>query len=529
MTMPTMKPRIMRTQAGIVATSMRPPSPYDPAPGTGQAPWATGATQTPGQPGAPRFTPLAPQGPGQTQAPARVQTANTGRQAVGSSYGAGTGLPQVVGGSVAASAPRAAPTLRSPTAQATFGSLMANADRAARAGQPTATGPARVLPMPQQGTPAPQGGGGGGGGAGTNPKGPSRHSNKPGEGGGSGDEGSGGGGIETGSSGSGLAPDANGDGQPDTTADDTPDGGQELTAQQRRARAEAAGYDVSADGDVYTRGVSQEWVANINDDASWSKFSGEVSQVQGSGDVDLSGVPEEGRARAQAIVDSGQFWIDERTGDVYLKDASGAANPDQNTPVGNIYDGNYSGKAKAIADSAAADDGQLSPEEILQQILDMQPEQQTDEALNQKIAADQQSRQYAAAQALQSAMAAGGRARMGAGWMAGMTGDIGAQENLASAQGAADLRLEHERSNLMARMDMVNRQIAAIMAMAGYADNQVARDAAAELSRLQQSFQMQLDDLNYRRSQQIGWKDIFGLGGNLLGGAAGGFVNWMMK
>lgn len=524
MTIPTLRPRVMRTQAGIAAVrSMngpaRLPSAYDPpgaSPGGAQlgtpAP-LRGASPTPvGQPGA------APQGRIQvapTNGPVRAVAANAGQRSVGSTYAAG-GQPILPGMAVGGR-----PNRPSSPQPETFSAVMARAAAAARRlGTPTAANPLSAAGAVQATTPAtaqqPAQGGSSGGSSGGKAPSPRRQNKREQPEQGEQPE-------DTGfaQGGGGLAADADGDGQADNpAADDTPDNGQDMTEQQRRARAEAAGFDVSADGDVYTRGVDQEWVGNINDDESWAAASQQYAQLQDGADVDLSRVPEENQAGVEAMLATGDYWVDTRTGEVYLRQNDGGAYPDKNASVGNIYTGSFTGKAKADYESAASNTGNSS-EEILREILGWDATQESDAALQEKIAANRAETQYATAQAMQNALGAGGRARMGAGWMAGTAGDLSAQGNLAAQQQAADLRLEHERRNVAAQMDLLNKQYGAILAMAGYSDNAAARRAAADLQAAQASLQKRLDELNYQRSQQIGWKDILGLGGNMLGTGLG--------
>jgi hypothetical protein len=512
---PVLRPRVMRTAAGIAAVQpqamiqpQRPASPYDPNPGMGARPgagqpWATSAT---GSTAAPPLPAIERPGAAQGQSRITVTPAASGRQNVATSYGAGTGQPQVVGGSVRASAMPPPRTMRSPAASG-FQEMMNQAGILAGAQGPRPTqqtmsaAPAAAQQQPAQQQPS----GGGGGGAPEN-KGPGRRSNK----------------MEIGGSGSGLAPDDNGDGQADTTADDTPD-----TRAGRAERAEAAGFTVDPNtGKVYDKGGGGTWeIGSIDDDEWWAEFAAKYSQAQGADDVDLSQVPEEYRDSAQALADSGNFWIDPETGDVYQKDASGSANAGEAAPVGNIYDGELTGRARAVWDSGETTAKTETPEQIIADILGWDAEQETDGALQEKIAAERQATAYATGQGIQSALGAGSRSRMGAGWMAGTAGDLSAQGNLQAASQAADMRLEHERQNIQLRMDMLNKQYQAILAMANYSDNGAARAAAAEIEQQRQAFQQRMDEINYQRSQQVSWKDLFGLGGSVLGGVAGGLVS----
>ena len=142
-------------------------------------------------------------------------------------------------------------------------------------------------------------------------------------------------------------------------------------------------------------------------------------------------------------------------------------------------------------------------------------------ALDAKIRADEAATAFQTGKGIQSAMSQGGRARMGAGWMAGTSAGLAAQGGLQHQQTAANMRLQAEMQNFQAQRDFFDRQIQAIMAMAGYADSDVARRAVAQLQSQRIAADRSLAELQHQWSQEITPASIFGLLGN-AGGQIGG-------
>jgi len=517
---PSMQPRVMRTGAGLRATTpqpapmARPPTAYDPG--------AQRANPTPG-PGVsrlgaagPGFGPLPTQTSGGLPSQGAQQDSLSGlnggpgqRAAVGSSYDAGTGRPMMVGGGVAASAQAPARWGDTPYQ----GGVVQPQQRVQWMGSPTAgfkaampstfSGPVnppsfQALMQRAQGAAQQQGGGTATSSSGLAP------------------------GTSTGSSASGLA--AAGTPAAENGRDTggqgvTPDG---LTKEQAEYlnRKYWGGEQHYHAGDTAPHQGASDFTRN----SEYVHDYGLAGQADPN-HFGSSSWTEEQRAHAAALMNSKGYIVDPNSGDVFKLDGEGHF--DESSKVGNVLTGDLTGGAAGVVgnyDKANGGAGPKTPAEYLQSIFGedwaSKVPQVDQAAVNAEIAASQAQTQYATSQANQVAL--NSRSRLGAGGMTGITSENAIQGGLQGAKTAADLRMQAQSQNFQAQMDYFDRQIQALQSMAGFADNAEARKAAQALELMREQAQQQMAVLERQQA-------LYGMIGGGIGSLLGIGFNRLIK